>query len=232
MMTAIEALELGYGLLGGWGFTVKGMTESVLLNHMNQRQGELFEWIATIDPEFHGVDELAPVVGGKVDLVALEGSGAPLIGHLQHIAVGDGGTSSHSEGAKVRIVRVDDPRELPPRVTLRNRVLSQVGDDLQGVASLRLYYSWRPRPISPSGDTVLSLPDGFGDLLSYAVARFVLMRDIQTAQSPAYAYYSDEETKRLTALEAFVRGSYRALQSRFVQQAVPRPEITREDLRQ
>jgi hypothetical protein len=231
-MTAREALELGYGLLGGWGFTVKGMSEAVLLNHMSQRQGELFEWIATIDPEFFGIDQLAPLVGGKVDLVALEVAGAPLIGHLQHIAIGDSGTSSHAEGGKVRIVRADDPRELPPRVTLRNRVLSQVGDDLQGVASLRLYYSWRPQPIALSGDTVLSLPDGFEDLLSYAVARFVLMRDVQTAQSPAYAYYVDEETKRLTALEAFVRGSYRALQSRFVQQAVPRPEITREDMRQ
>jgi hypothetical protein len=227
-MTPQETLELAYGLLGSWGYTVRGMSESVLYNRMSFRQEELFSWVASIDPEFFGRDEVATVTNGAVSLSSIEATGGR-VGHIQSIIIEAPGTTGYAEGERVRLVRSDDPRDLPPRATLRGRVLKGVDGDLDGVASLRVFYSRLPAGISVSGAGSIELPSPFDDLLALDLAKFILTRDLETANSPALAYYVAEEAKRLVAFEAHIRGTYRAVETRFVQPVVPKSEpMTRE----
>jgi hypothetical protein len=227
-MTPREALELAYGLLGSWGYTVRGMSESVLYDRMSLRQAELFSWVAGIDPEFFGRDVAAPVTSGTVAFTALESAGVR-VGHVQSVVVENPGTSGYRAGERVRLVRSDDVRDLPPRVTLRDRVLRSVETDLEGVTSLRVFFSRLPAGITPSGVGTIELPSPFDDLLALDLAKFILTRDLETANSPALAYYVAEEAKRLVALEAHIRGTYRAMETRFTQPVVPQSEpMTRE----
>jgi hypothetical protein len=214
MPTPKEVLLDAYALLGGWGFAIPGMPESILYLQMSQRQQELFAQVNALDPEFFGSDVEAPVANGRVDLYALVG-GQGTIQSVQVVLIDVPGPSNYEKGDRVRIVRTDDQRDLPPRVLLRDGTLIGVEEDLDGVQQLRVYYSRKPTPITITGEGLIQIPEPYVDLLALDLAKYILNRDMETASSPAMAYFVAEEEKRLASLEAHVRANYRALESRF-----------------
>jgi hypothetical protein len=212
-ITGWDIKESALRLLGGWGFAADGMAEGLFYDRITVRQQEIFMFVNQLDREYFGAVSYAPVVANRVVLDDLPDGHLIETLDVIRVAVAEPG-SSRVWGERVRVVRADDTRELSPRVTLRNRVLMGVGDDLAGVRSLSLYYSLAPTPMALDGSTQIDLPDSFADLLALDLAKFTLNRDLETAQSPAMAYFVAEEERRLTILSAHVAASYRSLEAR------------------
>lgn len=216
-MTPSELLELAFSYLGDFGISVENTPRSVLYARMSMRQRELFTWASTIDPDFYGECVLGVLDNGGVDLNLLEQEEAIYpIESIQIIRIEDPGTDErYQRGDRVRIVRTDDTRELPPRATLRSKILRSVGDDLTNVVSVMIWFSRRPRPINPDGSGTVELMDPFSHLLAFDVAKYILQRDPELAGAAANAHLEALEAASLASFEAHIRGSYRALEARF-----------------
>lgn len=215
-MTPEEARKLAYAFLADWGVEIPNTPHALIYNRMSARQREIFSWIGTIDPDFAGECAVAALSGGDVNLNTLEDleAGPYPIEAIQVIRVEDPGTSAFPVGTRVRIVRGDDYRQVPPRATLRSNILRDVEGDLAEVASVKIWYVRRPKPISVEGVGTIELPEPWHDLISLDVARFILTRG-PGEYGPVLEKLNALEEQRMASLEAHIRSSYQALEARF-----------------
>lgn len=215
-MTPEEIKQLAYSILGDWGINVEHTPNALMYDRMSSRQRELFAWVNALNPDYFGECAVAGIVDNAyVNLDSLEvlTQGPYPVDTIQVVRIADPGTSDYISGQRVRIVRIDDWRELAPRMTYRSRVLRGIGDDMVGVVSITVWYTRRPRPIGPDGSGVIELPEPWHDLLALDLARFLLQHSPDDV-APCLAYIDAEESQRMKGFETHINASYRALEAR------------------
>lgn len=221
-MTTSEAREMAYGILGRYGVDVPTIPHALIYNRMSIRQREIFSWISNLDPDFYGECATAALVNGDVDLNVLEGKADPSpypIESIQVVRVEDPGSSlTLTAGDRVRLVRADDFRQVPPRMTLRSMVLRDVGGDMAGVNTIKIWYTRRPRVIGNDGTDELELPEPWHDLIALDAAQFILQRTDGDHGGIIQTLKADEQ-ERMQSLATHVKNAYRAVETRFVEEA-------------
>jgi hypothetical protein len=94
-------------------------------------------------------------------------------------------------------------------VTLRGGIIRQVGTDLAGVTSIRVYYSIRPFRVDPDDkNTVIRLSEPFHDLLVIDLAKFMLRKAAtvpEAVRGVAMGALDAEETEALANFAAAVK---------------------------
>jgi hypothetical protein len=130
------------------------------------------------------------------------------------------GTSLYADGAQVHVVSIVDPDvALAPRVFLRDGILGQVGTDLTGVTSLRVFYSRRPDAIGAGdGADDIELPEAFQELLVVDLAKYLFAQLLDVdpqRRAPPMAALDAEEKALLADFDHQLRALGGALESRF-----------------
>lgn len=181
-------------------------TRSVIYRRIGQRQQDLFAMAARVNPDYYGVCAIASLRDaddewvGASDISAIGGD-VPPVEQLARIEVQDPGTSEYAVGQEVYVVPLSDPGvAFAPRVTVRNRVIRQVGTDLAGVEKLEVFYSRSPTPITGADeDRELELAPQFQELLVVDAARDLFRRSTLLPNRPALVALMDAEEKPMLA---------------------------------
>ena len=189
-------------------------TRSVAFRRISARQQQLFAKAATVNPEYFGRDGVLTLTSGAATLGGL----LPPAERVYAVAVENPGSSAMPAGRRVTVVRADDPSAgLPPRMTLRDGTLAQVGTDLAGVTSIRVFYSKRPADVGTPTD-VPQLPEQFHELLVLDLAQ-VMTRKMVTVATAAreqfLAALAAEEVEWLADFTAHVVRFAEGKQDRF-----------------
>jgi len=193
-------------------------TRSIAYRRIGIRQQELFAMADKANHEYNGVSATANITGGVVDLATIVDP-VPVPEELTRLEVADPGSSPFPAGTKIHPVAVADQwAAIPPRVTIRNRLVKQVGLDLSGVFSLRIFYVYRPPVYCPTDDCeVVRLRSPYDELLVIDLAKWLLMKapyiEAATLQR-ALGVLNAEEGSVLSEYLAHVR-AYVPLESRF-----------------
>lgn len=146
-MTVQEAIDLAKARVAELGATVPGTT-SLMIQRISLCQQRLFAIGAQINPDYFGTCVVGTLDGYKVDLLKLIDP-LEIVETITRIEVADAGTSlALSAGDEISVVTLSDMEaEIPPRCLVRRKIVQGVGNDLAGVASIRIYYSPSPVPI-------------------------------------------------------------------------------------
>ncbi len=203
---------------------------SSMYRRVGLKQMQLFALAAQRNPEYFGVCATAALdPQGKVDLADLEDAPALLAASaIQRVEIADPGTSTYAAGTEVNIIDLDDPdADYPPRATLRNFVIAGYGSDLNGVVSLKVWYSYRPRPLGPDdGKTEIELPLAYQQLLVIDLTRWLILKTVTLDHRLAIAeILTAEETPILEQFLREVQTYAVATKTRF--QHVPRGHLVR-----
>lgn len=181
-------------------------TRSVIYRRIGQRQQDLFAMAARVNPDYYGVCAKASLRDldgewvGVANIAAISGD-TPPAEQLTRIEVYNPGTSDYEAGREVYVVPLSDPGVAdPPRVTVRNRVIRQVGTDLVGVETLEVFYSRSPTSITGAdGQRDLELPEQFQELLVVDAARDLFRRSTLLPNRLALVSAMDAEEKPMLA---------------------------------
>jgi len=171
------------------------------------KQRQIFARAAQVNPDYYGANVSVNLLAGVAALTAL--SELPEI--IQRLEIAAPGTSSYAAGREVSIVSLTDPDgELAPRVTFRQSMLAQVGTDLAGVTSLRVWYARIPASIAvnDNGTTLLSLDQPWDALLELDLAGWVIEKAQAIpleARAAAMAALTAEEEQLVKDFEAHLR---------------------------
>lgn len=201
-------------------------TKSVMYRRIHHRQRTLFTLAGTWNREFYGVCTTATLSAGAVDLRDMEGvADVYPVESLERVIIQDPGESSYVAGKEVNVVPVDDTEaHFAPRMTLRSGVLEQVGTDLAGVTSVKLFYSRRPYAITTSGlingsaDQHVDLADPYDWLLVLDLAKDLIRRTIsieKDARDAVIALIAKDEAELMASYESHVRSYAYAREDRF-----------------
>lgn len=192
---------------------------SVAYRRIGVRQQQLYTMAARTNPEYAGVCATGTLVDGAADFGSMQ---PPVLRPeaITLVEIHDPGESEYEAGQRVTIVPADDPDGVPPRARLRHRVLEGVGDDLVGVAKIKVWYPYIPEPTDPEEDGTreVELPDPHSELLvvdlarDYARKTLSLEPDVRTA---IVRMCTEEEAPMLEEWFAHVR-DYAPLETRFV----------------
>jgi hypothetical protein len=220
-VTAEEVIVAAMARCTDLGATVPSAW-SVYLRRIGLRQGQIFSMVAQVDPEYFGVESFVPLVNGAFTLANL----SPKVERIADVRIGNPGSSGFQSNDPVNLIRHDDQEAmLPPRAVVRDQILRQVGNDLQGVSTLVLYYSKRPATSSAiTKATVMELPEQFQDLLVIDLAKQMIRKllDVEPARRDGWlGLLSDEESMLLGVLESHVRGFVAGEQVRFRPPSAP-----------
>lgn len=217
-MTVQEALDDARARCAELGVDFPGTT-SLLVRRMSQMQQRVYAVGAQWNPDYFGRCVIGTLDGGAIDLLAIAD---PLTRPetITRIEIADAGSSDKwAAGQEVYPVPLSDMAgEMPPRVTVRQWVISSVGTDLTGVTSLRIYYSPTPLPLSPTalGDH-LGVPSPHDAVVPLDLTLYLL--DKLPAPSDAVvagrAQVEKELAAAMTALESHVRSYVMTMSSRF-----------------
>lgn len=194
-------------------------TRKIMYQRISARQRELFAHIATIDPEFYGFEAVVEVKDGAADIGALEQSGDVYpVERIQEVLIEDEGESAERvQGERVALIRATDAHAFPaPRATYRSGIIRGVAGDLDGVASLLVYYSRRPRSIGPDGSGEIELLEPYQYLLVFDLARDLIRRTIGIEgerRVAALQMIEAAERELLQGLEQHILHSARARES-------------------
>lgn len=199
-------------------------TKRVLYRRIEIRQQELFSAAARVNPDYFGVSATGTLdAEGNVDIKDQQASAdVDPAANITRVEVEDAGTHPVLvSGDEVHIVSLNDVRAaLPPRMTLRNFVLRQVGTDLAGVVSVCAFYGYRPenKTTPLDGSETAELPDVFQELLVYDIVKFLLKQTLDmdvATKTGALALLDTEESEMSASFVAEVTDYAGAQVSRF-----------------
>lgn len=185
---------------------------SVLYRRIGVRQQQLFAAAARANPEYFGA-----TADGTLDstgLISLSTLGdpkatdpAPNMELISKILVSASQEGAPDPGTEIHVVPITDPAAaLPPRLTIRGGVFEPVGDDLNGVTAIRVYYSHRPfRTDYSDGNTLIELPEPFHDLLVADAARFLLRKMATLSQEVRQVALAALQAEEQEALANFLQ---------------------------
>lgn len=219
-MTGDEIIEAALARCAEFGSNIPS-GKLVDLNRMRSRQYQLFARMAQVNADYVGLDAILALTTGSCDTGDLD----PLPMRIWYVEVADPGTSTLTAGDKVAIVPVDDQRtDVPPRVTLRNGILAQVDDDLDGVASLQIFYAKQPAALTTLADTP-ELPVQFHELLVIDLAKTKVRKMLELEQGTRdviLKLFNEEEKELLADLDEHLVNYNAAEITRFGRTAGPR----------
>lgn len=216
-MTVQEALDDARARCAEIGVEFPGTT-SLLVRRMSQMQQRVFAAGAQWNPDYFGACAVGTLDNSALDVLSIiEPLAIPET--ITRIEIADAGSSGWATGQEVYPVTLSDRNAgIPPRAMVRNRVIIGVGTDLEGVNSVRLYYSPSPRPLDPTDvDHHLDVPSPHDaviplDLTLYILDKLPTATDLQTK---AKASVSAEFMEAWQALESHVRSYVTTTVTRF-----------------
>lgn len=183
-------------------------TERVLFRRIEIRQQELFSAAGRVNPDYFGVSASGPLDSDfKADIKDMEQSvNVDPAAAIARVEVDDPGTHPTLEqGDQINIVSLSDlDAELPPRMTLRNFVLTGVGTELKGVARINVFYGYRPEnKTSPlDGTEDAELPDVYQELLVIDLVSWMIKQTLDmeaSRKSAALEILGQDEGQMLEA---------------------------------
>lgn len=193
-------------------------TRGLMYRRVGVRQQQLAAAAAHISPDYFGAAAEGVLTGGAADLRDMANP-VPIAELITDVLIADKGTSLLATGQRVNIVKVKDSADaaLPPRATLRGGVVRQVGTDLAGVVSVKVYYSRLPAALSNSdANTAIELMEPHTELLVVDLTAYLLKRAMgdDEKRQEALKMLADEEKQLLAAWLDHVR-EYQPAQDRF-----------------
>lgn len=194
------------------------------------RQQELYAMAAHDNPEYGGECAIGTVDAGAV---ALSGMAPPVatperITRIIVKTIVNG--CPYKVGDDITVVPVADPDGLAPRAYLRHGVLYGVDGELDAVASIEIFFPYRPEPtsITEPGTRVVEIPDPHSELLVIDLTRDFAKKAIARGQrADVLATLDEEESPMLDRWMAHVR-EYAPIMARFAKPiAAPVPRTRR-----
>lgn len=219
-MTLREAIDLARARVAELGATIMG-TQSLMIERMSQYHQRLFALGAQWNPDYFGTCVVGTLDGYKMDLQALVDP-LEICETITRVEVADAGTSTAlSPGDEIYVVTLSDREsEIPPRCIIRRKILSGVGQDLAGVASVRVHYSPSPLPIPLDADLDayrFEVPRPHDGLIPLDLALYLL--DKLPSPTEAVAKGREmivaEQAVAMSAFEAHVKSFVMTTRARF-----------------
>ena len=199
-------------------------TSRVLYRRIEVRQQEIFSQAARMNPDYFGVSATGTLdANGAADIKDQQASAnVDPAANITRVEVEDAGTHPILvTGDQINIVPITDVEaDLPPRMTLRNFVLRQVGSDLAGVVSVCAFYGYRPenKATPLDGSETAELPSVYQELLVIDLMKWVLKQTLDLdvgGKASAIATLTEEENEMSGAFMAEVGDFAGAQVSRF-----------------
>lgn len=229
-MTPKEILEETRSILSDTNRSYP-VTDGILYGRMNARHRELFSMAAMWNEEYFGRVVRAPLrKDGCVDLTDLEDGKLWPIERVDHVEIAQEGKNpfGYERDDKVTICKASERfRHFQPRVTIRSHLMEPVKDvypsdsggsdklhDLEGVESLRIWYSRRPRKIDGRGfvngkPEEVEIGDPWEWLLVWDLVRHVIkVTTVEEGEEkdPVFLMAVRSEEALLASFEAHVKG--------------------------
>jgi hypothetical protein len=185
----------------------------MLYRRIGYHRRELALAVARENPDYHGAAIEADLEDGIVDVRDIV-SPLPVFGQLYRVEVLDPGESDLPTGWPVTIVPTTDVESgVRPRMIFRDRVLTGVGSDLNGVRSVTIHFLKLPEMIAHTdGATVVDMEPPFDNLLVLDLAREIV----------AHAPTADHEGAR-----AVLGSEYVTLMGSYMQHVMSTPTAAR-----
>jgi hypothetical protein len=192
---------------------------AVLFRRIGIRQQQLFAKAAKTNPDYYGICVVGGLDQGAVDILTVHPE-APPIEEITRIEIADPGESELEPRQQVNIIRMDDPTSaFPPRAVVRDGVMWPHQDELEGVASVRIFYSKQAGAVGPAdAEKELEIVAPHSELLVVDAAAFLLRQTIGLAaevKAAALAILAEEEKELLADFAAHVAGFVTPLNARF-----------------
>lgn len=162
------------------------------------RQQQLFADAAHENPEFTGVCAIGTVDAGAVDLTSMV-SPVQTPERITKIVVASlTGQAVYAIGTEITVVSIQDPDGVAPRAYLRNGKLYGYQGELDQVATVEMFFPYRPEPTvsTEDGTREIEIADPHSELLvvdlaqDYAKKAIALDKDTRAA---ILAYFAAEE---------------------------------------
>lgn len=167
-MNAEDVVRSAMARCGEFGVTHEPV-RAVCYRRIGLRQQQIFSKAAEVDAEFFGACLQAGLdPNGAVDLRDAVPPSVYAVERVERVTVDDPGTSAWTPGTRIHLVPVNDADDaaFPPRMTLRDGVLRQVGADLSNVVSVEVHYARLSAPLGATdGETDIELPEPWAELL-------------------------------------------------------------------
>lgn len=197
---------------------------SVMYRRIGVRQQMIMLAAAKTNPDFYGTSATGDLDDGALDFADLEDTeGAGIPSAIAKVTIADPGTSDWAANTEVVVVaETDIAAAIPPRATVRDRVLRGVEDELDGVTSLTIFYA-REGPVydGTSRDVAVELANPWSELLVMDLARMLIAKS-PASQSPQGAIVlkalDDEEQGMMADFLAYV-SDYAPMVERFASAA-------------
>lgn len=216
-MTVQEAIDLARARVAELGATVPGTT-SLMVERISQMQQRIFAAGAQWNPDYWGTCIVGVLDGYKMDLLAIVDP-LEIVETITRIEVADAGTSQLNAGDEISVVTLSDmDAEIAPRCLVRRKIIQGVGKDLDGVTSIRVFYSPSPVPIAPTDlDRKLEIPKPHDGIVPLDLALYLLdkLPNPSEAVVAGRAAITAELAAAMTALEAHVRSFVMTTRTRF-----------------
>jgi hypothetical protein len=223
-MTFAEIIVLARSRLLDWGADWP-TTSLTLYRQIQTREQELFTQASRANPDYFGVS-----ASGTIDATSLSADLKDMeaavdvdpAAAVTRVEILDPGTHpTLVAGDEINVVSIHDTdAALAPRMTLRNFRLTSVGQDIAGVASILVFYGYRPedRTLPMDGTETAELPEVYQDLLILDLAKWVLKNTLTMepeTRVAALGVLSEEEGEMLAIYAAEVADYAGAQVSRF-----------------
>jgi hypothetical protein len=185
-------------------------TERVLFRRVEIRQQELFSAACRLNPDYFGVNSEGPIdTEFRANLKDLDvAADVDPAANVTRVEIGDPGTHpTLQNGDQVNIVSISDPEaELAPRMTLRNFILTGVGQDLAGVVTIVIHYGYFPetKAVPLTGFEEVELPLAYQELLVYDLTRWLISQTLEMDAAKKVAALENLGVDAGQMLEAFL----------------------------
>jgi hypothetical protein len=222
-MTFDEIVDNGKARALDFGATFPS-TKRVLYRRIEIHQQELFSQATRVNPDYFGVSATGTLdATGATDIKDQQASvNVDPAANITRVEVEDAGTHpTLVTGDEIHVVSLNDIEvAFPPRMTLRNFILRQVGTDLAGVVSVRASYGYRPenKATPLDGSEVAELPAVYQELLVIDLTKWMVRMTLALEtqiKAAALAALSEEEGEMVGAFMAEVTDYAGAQVSRF-----------------
>lgn len=208
-MTADEIRRAALGVVSDYTDNYP-TTKATAFKRISVRQRELWLMASKWEPEYTGASATGVLDGnGDVDLLLMENHDTFRAENIGIVEINDKGTSDYSTGDRITVIRAGEAHaHLAPRMTLRDRMLRQVGTDLDGVTSITVHYSRLPDTIGSDGSGTIELVEPFDYLLVWDLAADLIRRTIDMdgeRKAAALSVVSKAEAALLQSFQAHVQ---------------------------
>lgn len=224
-MTAADIIQAAKDECAAFGVNTPS-TNSVYVRRIHARQHQIFALAAQVNPDYYGVCAIGTLEAGSVSTLLLDGQAdrPPPAEMIERITIYAPGNSEYVEGDEVHVVAISEVNvAFPPRAHVRDGVIFGVPGDLDGVTSVRIFYSRQPTPVTGT-NSVIELSDEHAELLVFDLARAMVGYDLGLSAEDRASILdrlTARETDTLDRYKAHIAGYVLSRESRFGRHGQP-----------